>query len=71
MKKAVLEIHFPSSCDDCFFCKKQYGNYWCYVLEENVDYEDWGIWYESRHPECRLKIVEMPEEAVTEMEEAK
>ena len=67
MKKARLEIDAPGCCDDCYFCKKQNGNYWCYVIKQNVDYADdnlpdgeWGDddWEKKRHPDCPLKIVE-------------
>jgi len=64
--KAILEIDMPESCEDCYFCRKENGNYWCYVIEKNVDYEDDDMpdkwkdddWEKSRHPECPLKIKE-------------
>jgi len=67
MKKAILEIDAPDCCYDCYFCRKEDGNYWCYVIEKNVDYADdnlpdgeWGDddWEKKRHPNCPLKIVE-------------
>ena len=60
--KAILRVEFPDSCEDCYFCRKTDGNYWCYVLERYVDYNDWGNWEERRHPNCPL-IVEADNES--------
>jgi len=64
MSKAILEIEMPKSCEKCYFCRKHNGNYWCYVIEKNVDYQDdempdkWGDddWEKMRHPDCQLKM---------------
>ena len=63
--KAILEIDMPDVCEQCYFCRKRHGNYWCYVIEKNVDHRDYEMpdkwqdddWEKSRHPDCPLKIV--------------